>query len=260
MDDETVKQAENQEVAEESNVDTSPVVEEQTSEESQETEVQETDSQGSQNQKESEAQAEETNESSQDTSERKPTRAERRIRQLRQELEQERQSNQQPSQFQQPQYPQVDPGAELTPEQYQQHVVQAADTIASARVREQMEQYQAQSNLDKDIDTLPQLYPELDEESDSFDPVIYDRVVERFKREAYQNGRLNPQARLADVAKDYVEVARAAAERSNASIKKNIEKTVDESAVKPNATSRPEKSPSDMSIDEMEKKFGIVYQ
>lgn len=249
MDDETVKQAENQEVAEESNVDASPAVEEQTSEN---TEVQETESQ------ESEVQAEETKESVEP--ERKPTRAERRIRQLSEQLKQERESHQQPPQYQQPQYPQVDPGAELTPEQYQQHVVQAADTIAAARVREQMEQYQAQSNLDKDIETLPTLYPELDEESDSFDPVVYDRVVERFKREAFNNGRLNPNARLADVAKDYIEVARAAAERSNASIKQNIEKTVDESAVKPNATARPEKSPSDMSIEEMEEKFGIVYQ
>ncbi len=245
MDEDNTVQAENLEVTEESNIDTSPVVEEQTSDN---TETVETPS------------AEESSEETEVEPERKPTRAERRIRDL---VEENKRLKEQPSQqfpqYQQPpNMPLVNPGEELTPEQYQQHVVQAADTIAQLRTQQQLEQFKAEANLDRDVEILPKEYPELDETSPDFNPVLIEKIESAFKARAFNNGALNPNVRLSDVAKDYVEVARAAAKQSTTELKNSVARTADTTAIRPGGAVRQEKSASDMSIAELEAKLGSV--
>lgn len=245
MDEDNTVQAENTPVAEDSNVDTSPVVEEQTSVET------ETEGQS--------PSAEETPVETEVEAERKPTRAERRIRDLVDENKRlKEQQGQQFQQFQQPPVPSIEPGAELTPEQYQQHLVQAADSIAQVRVQQQLEQYKAEANLDRDVEVLPKQYPELDENSPEYNPVLIEKIESAYKARAFNNGSLNPSVRLADVAKDFVDVARAAAKQSTTEMKNAVAKTADTTAVRPGAGVRQEKDASEMSIEELEQKLGVI--
>jgi hypothetical protein len=242
----TQNAAENEQVAEDSNVDTSPVVEEQTSD-SPETD-QETPS------------AEESPVETESEPERKPTRAERRIRDLVNENKRLKEQSNQPFQgFQQPPtLPVIEPGQELTEEQYQQHVVQAADAIAGLRTQQQLDQFKAEANLDRDVEVLPKQYPELDETSSEYNPVLVEKVEAAFKSRAFQNGQLNPNVRLADVAKDFVDVARAAAKKSTADLKNAVARSADETSIRPTSERREETPFDSLSEKEMEARLGFA--
>lgn len=241
MDEEQVTQsAENTSVAEESNAPTSPVDEQNTSDESKETESQSSS-------------AEESDGETQESSERKPSRAERRIRDLSQKVKQyEEQSNQPFSQFQQPPQPMFEDGREYTAKELEQTMVQAANSIASLQTKAQIDQYKAEVNLDRDAEVLPTKYPELNDETDDFVPELVESIEEEFKAKAFRNGVLDPSVRLADVAARQVKAARAAAKKSTAAMKNAVASQADTAAVKPGAGVRQEKSIDDMSSAELE--------
>ena len=248
--DDTQAEAENTSVAEDSNLDTSPVDESNTSVE------QETDGQSEEQQVEA-TDTEATN----SEAERKPTQAERRIRDLVQENKRLKEQSNQPI-FADPslQLPQYEPGEEILPERLQQDVVQTANAIASLQTQNQIQQFEARTNLDRDVEVLSTKYPELDETSSSYNPVIEEKIEAAFKARAFKNGQLDPSVRLADVAKDFIDVARSAATKSSADIKNAVAKQADESAIRPTGAQTSDKSFSDLSIEEMESKLGVVRQ
>lgn len=246
MDEDTQVQAENTTVAEDSNVDASPAVEEQTSEE------QVTEGQSEQEQVEA------PDTETQSESERKPTRAERRIRDLVEENKRlKEQSNQFSPQDQSLQFPQYEPGEEIQPERLQQDVVQTANAIAQLQTQNQIQQFEARTNLDKDVEVLPAKFPELDENSPNYNPVLEEKISEAYKARAFKNGQLDPSVRLADVAQDFIDVARAAAKQSSADMRNAVAKQADETAVRPTTSAKSEKTPDDMSIEELEAKLGF---
>lgn len=248
--DENTDQAENIDAVEDNSADTSPVdetntsVDQETDGESEEQQVDATDTEAT----ESEA-------------ERKPTRAEKRIRDLVEENKRlKEQSYQQPYADQSLQMPQYAPGEEIAPERLQQDVVQTANAIASLQTQNQIQQFEARTNLDRDVEVLPTKYPELDENSSTYNPVLEEKIEAAFKARAFKNGQLDPTVRLADVAQDFIDVARSAATKSSADIKNAVAKQADESAVRPTGSNKTERSFSDLSIEEMESKLGIVQQ
>lgn len=249
MDEDTQVQAENTAVAEDSNVDTSPVVEEQTSEE------QVTEGQSD------EQQVDATDTEEQSEPERKPTRAEKRIRDLVEENKRLKEQSNQPFPNEPSlQFPQYEPGEEIQPERLQQDVVQTASAIASLQTQNHIQQFEASSNLDRDIELLPAKYPELNEESSNYNPVLEEKISEAYKARAFKNGQLDPTVRLADVAKDFIDVARSAATQTSAEMKNAVAKQADESAVRPTGSQKTERPFSDLSIAEMEAKLGVVTQ
>lgn len=236
--DENTGQAENVVAAEDSSVDTSPVDETTTSE------VLETEAETSS--------AEESSVETEDA-ERKPTRAERRIRDLSQRLAQyEGQPNQPFSQFQRPPQQLFEDGREYTAQELEQRVVQAADTIADLKVRSHLSNYQAQVNLDRDVEVLPTKYPELDDANDEFVPELVEAIEEEFKAKAFRNGALDPSVRLADIAERHVKAARAVAKRVSANMKNSVASTADTAALAPGGGVKQEKSLENMSYDEIE--------
>lgn len=248
--DENTDQAENIDAVEDNSADTSPVdetntsVDQETDGESEEQQVDATDTEAT----DSEA-------------ERKPTRAEKRIRDLVEENKRlKEQSYQQPYADQSLQMPQYAPGEEIAPERLQQDVVQTANAIASLQTQNQIQQFEARTNLDRDVEVLPTKYPELDENSPTYNPVLEEKIEAAFKARAFKNGQLDPTVRLADVAQDFIDVARSAATKSSADIKNAVAKQADESAVRPTGSNKTERSFSDLSIEEMESKLGIVQQ
>lgn len=263
MDEDTQAPAENEQVVEDNNQPTSPVEETNTSEQS------ETDGEAEQAQI-NEPAAEETNEDA----ERKPTRAERRIRQL---AEENRQLRTQPNQFapayQQPPQIEVQPGEELTVEQYQQHVAQAAQSVVAPQLetfRAEFETKEALNNFDRDMEFIEKTYDELKDNSPIAD-VLEKQISEEFKQKAYRlvgfdqvtgqpQYRVDPSVRLADIAAQKVADARAIAQRTSADMKNAVATLADESAVRPSGSVSSDKSFESLSIEEMEAKLGVVRQ
>lgn len=246
--DDTQVQAENTEVAEDSNFDTSPVDETNTSVE------QETDGESGQEQVEA-PDTEATN----SEAERKPTRAERRIRDLVEENKRLKEQSNQPL-YADPslQLPQYEPGEEIQPERLQQDVVQTASAIANLQTQAQIQQFEARSNLDRDVEVITTKYPELNEDSPEYNPVLEEKIEAAFKARAFKNGQLDPTVRLADVAKDFIDVYQSAATKSSADIKNAVAKQADESAVRPTGSNKAERDFKDLSIKEMEERLGMV--
>lgn len=245
MDDNPQDQAQNDVAVEDNSPDTSPV-EEQTTSESQATEDTAEQAQID------EPAVEETTEP-----ERKPTRAERRIRDLVDENKRlSEQSNQLPQSFQAPPVPVLTPGEEISQEDYQAHVVQAADAIAGLRTQQQIQNLKAEMQLERDVEILPKEYPQLDENSPEYNPVLIEKIEKAYKERAFRNGQVDPSVRLADVAKDFVEVAQSAANKSSADMKNAVARTADESALPPNSSVKADKPFAEKSIEEMEAELG----
>lgn len=240
--------AENVDVAEDSIVTAPPADEPNTSE------PQETDGDAEQEQVNAPA-ADDT-----ESSERKPSRAEKRIRDLSQRLKQyEEQPNQQPRFMQAPQ-PMFEDGREYTAAELEQRMVQRANDIAQIQTQAQLDRYKAEVNLDHDIEVIPTKFPELDDKSDDFTPELVESIEEEFKAKAYRNGVLDPSVRLSDIAARQVKAARAVAEKRAAAYKKAVDTSADEAAIKPSGETRQDKSIEDMTPEEIEAKYGIVYQ
>lgn len=245
-------QAENLAVAEESNVPVSPAEETTTSE------SQETDSQAP------EAPAEETQDS-----ERKPKPAERRIRELNDRAKRVEEENQLlRSQMQSPQFPQYQEGETVAPERLQQDVVQTAQAIADITVTQRLAQQSAVNNLTTDTKVLPAENPELNPESSDYIPEMEKAIAEEYQSKAFRvvgytpTGepitQIDPSVRLTDIANRHLEVARAAVKKSSANMRNAVAQTADTGGIKPQGESKGEKSVQDMSIAEIEAKYGIV--
>lgn len=260
MDEEIQAPAENTQVAEDSTLDTSPVAETETSEST-----------------ETDGQAEDTqiNESATDDtgdSERKPSRAERRIRQLAEENKQLRsQSNQFAPSPQQPPQQMFEPGAEYSVDEVQQKVAQAAQSIALPQVeqlRQEFETKEALRNFDADLEVITTKYPELADDS-PIAPALEAEIEQEYKSKAYRlvgfdpitnqpQYRIDPSVRLADIAKQKVDLARAIATQSSADMKNAVARTADTSALKPSGATRENKPFAAKSVAEMEAELGFA--
>lgn len=235
--------AENESVAEDSNVVASPADEPNTSEPSE----QETEQTASS----AEEQSDET--TGKDDSERRPSRAERRIRDLKNKLRQfeEEQSQRRPQQQPAPQ-PMFEDGREYTAAELEQRLVQQANAIAGLQTQYQINRLKAETNLDRDIDVLPTKFPELDENNEDYSPELADSIIEEYKSKVASSGTLDPSVRLSDIAERQVKAARAVAKKSQAKMKSAVAASADTAAVKPTGTARQDKSLDQMSSAEIE--------
>lgn len=256
MDDSQVP-AENIEAAEDNSLDTSPVDETTTSE------PVETNSDAD------DAQVNEPAAEEPEDSERKPSRAERRIRQLSDQVKQLEQTNQQFQSFGQPPALTVNPGEEISMEQYQQHVAQAAQSSASQIVSKALAQQEAKSNFQVDSVTLPEQFPELKEGDDLYTAELEEAISQEFQDKAFRVVgynqvtnqpvlELDPSVRLADIAKRHVNSARALAEKYSARTKNSVATTADETALRPSGGASTDKDFASLSIEEMEAKLGTM--
>jgi hypothetical protein len=263
VDEDTQAPAENIGAVEDNSVDTSPVdetttsAEQETVDDSEQTQVNESD-------------VEETT----DQPERKPSRAERRIRDLKAEVQQ---LKAQPNQLDpnQPAPPQLDiqAGEELSVEDYQKHVAQAAQGVVAPQLdqlRAEFETKEASRNFDSDTEFIEKQYEELSEDS-PLREVLEEEIANEFKQKAFRlvgfdqttgepQYRVDPSVRLADIAKQKVEIARKIAERSSADIKNSVAKQADESSLRPGVSQKTERPFSELSIEEMEAKLGTHKQ
>jgi len=151
-----------------------------------------------------------------------------------------------------PYFPQAEPGAEITSEQYKQDVLQTADALVQLRVK----QSEAVNRINNEANEVLRKYPQLDPENDAFDKELSDTVSEA--TEAYV--KANPYSAsvkkfVAKLMKPYERaVAREVSQQSE-----NIAKQVSQTAMRPTQVATTEKEDKDLTIEELEKKYGIVH-
>lgn len=136
---------------------------------------------------------------------------------------------------QEPSLPQL--GDEVTPEQYQQHVLIAADQLVQQRLAQRDRQAQIarsiQSNYDKDISQLEKKY------ADAFDS--NDPVLSRATQRAFQNYqraiRVDPNARVADYLEPILEARSGGVDQGRETASANLARQAAEGAVQPGSSS-----------------------
>jgi hypothetical protein len=234
----------NQTNTEESVVDTTPVVEEQTAEE---TPIESTEPAS-----EEEAVVEETDQQVKKGAQKRIRELSGEVKTLRQRLNEVtgQDGNDQP--HYQPQQPQtLDLDGEVTPEQYRQHVLQQADNIVQLRLK----QSEALSRIDKESQEVIQKYPQLDPESDDFDQDLNVSILEAIEAQVKLNPYSTSVKSIADkLMKPYLKAVSTGVEQEKATITKQVAET----ALRPTQVRKVEKSLNEMSIDELEAKLGIV--
>ena len=153
---------------------------------------------------------------------------------------------------QMPRYePQVEPGAEISPEQYKQDVVNTADALVTLRVK----QSEAVNRINNEASDAIRTYPELDPDSDSFNEdlseSITDAVEAHIKANPYTASVKNFVAKLMKPYKGAVtkEVGKAT---------EQIAKQVTEAALKPTSIRKGEKTAEEMTPEELEQQLGVV--
>jgi len=151
-----------------------------------------------------------------------------------------------------PQYtPPIQPGAEITPEQYGNDVARRADAIVNLRLKQQSASLKIQS----DTQAVVQKYPELDPDNDLFDKDLSQSVTEAVEAKV----RANPYS--ADV-KGFVDKLMKPYKRSVAKevgkVGEELAKQASQTAVKPTSVRKPTKSAEEKSIQELERELGIV--
>lgn len=147
--------------------------------------------------------------------------------------------------------PAINLDSEVTPEQYRQHVLQTASTMVDLKLK----QSEAINRIDKESVDVMRAYPQLDPDSDLFDKELSETVSEAIEAQV----RLNPySASVKKFADKLMKPFVKAVSNGVAQEKETITRQVSESALRPTAVRKPEKTTEEMSIAELEAKLGIV--
>lgn len=211
----------------------------------------------------------------QSETERQPSRAERRINQLTGQLK-ELTATQQvtaPIPGLSPQAPKlselVQDQESLTPEQLDQlgqkvyesaaQTAKGLNSLEVQQLRHELTQQRAVDEVEKQAAILPTQFEELNPDSPKYNPVLEQKIEAAYKQRAVIQNPYNPSikmvdpsVRLADVAQDYIEVARAAAQAGQAQTTATLATQSDNSAVTPTSDTPVQKSFEDMSLPEQE--------
>lgn len=207
--------------------------------------------------------------------ERRNAERESRIRELTRQVKQGQQPNQPPAGFQQSpqpfdvrQYADDEGNLDInaTNQAFQANVVQTADAIATARVNQQLQQRDAVNNFERDQETLPSKYDELNPNSDLYTEDLDAVIAQEYQERAFRTVGYDPQGnpikaldgsvRLADIAERHVKGARALAEKMNARTNKAVDTVADEAAARPTGAVPQEREFTSLSLAEMKAKVG----
>jgi hypothetical protein len=141
---------------------------------------------------------------------------------------------------------------EVTPEQYRLHVMQQASNLVDLK----MKQSEAINRISNESAEVMRAYPQLDPESDQFDKELSETVSEAIEAQV----KLNPySASVKQFADRLMKPLMKAVQNGVAQEKETITRQVSESALRPTSIRKPEKTVGEMSIAELEAKLGI-YQ
>lgn len=203
--------------------------------------------------------------------ERQPSRAERRIQQLTGQLKEFTAAQQAsaPIPTLTPQAPRisdllqgqesVDPAELDRLVERREQAVRGMNALEVQQLRHELTQQRAVDEIEKEASILPTQYEELNPDSPRFNPILEQKIEAAYKQRAVITNPYNPNmkmvdpsVRLSDVARDFIEVARAAAQQGSAQTNAALAQQVDNSAITPTTGAPSEKSFDDMSLAEQE--------
>lgn len=151
----------------------------------------------------------------------------------------------------QPYNPQVEPGAEISPDQYKQDVMRTADSIVQLRMKQQS----IISKVNDEARESLTKHPELDPNSDVFDQELSKSVTVAV--EAHVKAEPNPSvSKFVDrLMKPY----KGAVAKEVGKMNESLAKQASQSAVKPTSVAKGDKDFGELSESEMEKKLGVIH-
>ena len=140
---------------------------------------------------------------------------------------------------------------EVTPDQYRQHVLETASNMVDLKLK----QSEAISRIDKESQEVMRAYPQLDPDNELFDKELSETVSEAIEAQV----RLNPySAPVKAFADRLMKPFSKAVSNGIAQEKEAITRQVSQSALRPNSIRKPEKSLNEKTLAELEAELGIV--
>lgn len=156
-----------------------------------------------------------------------------------------------PTEYNTPFSPQVEPGTEISPDQYKQDVMRTADSLVNLRLKQQA----AINQINSDSIEALRNYPELDPDSDSFNKELSDSVTEAVEAHVKASPYKSNVKQFVDrMMKPY----KAAVSREVGQTTEKLAKQVSEAALRPTSIKQTEKRLDDKTVAELESELGIV--
>lgn len=151
----------------------------------------------------------------------------------------------------QPYQPTIEPGAEVTQDQYKADVVRTAQSIAQLEVNKQ----RIVDNINREALESMTLHPELDPKSDLFDKELSDTITDSVRAQI----QINPTASVKKLVGQMMKPYRRSVEKKVAENQETLIKQVAETAMRPSQVKAVEKPFAELSEAEMEAKLGFTY-
>lgn len=152
-----------------------------------------------------------------------------------------------------PQYqPQVTPGEEITPERYQQDVGKTADAIVTLRLKQQA----VLNRINTEAESVMKSYPQLDPEDPAYDRELSKAVTQAVTAHVKADPFNSSVKKFTEM---LMKPYQKAVDRKVSEAQKDIAKQVSQEALKPTAIQGVSKSAKEMSIKELEEKYGLSY-
>lgn len=150
-----------------------------------------------------------------------------------------------------PNYPTVEPGAEITREQYEADVIRKAHDAAFLEVQKE----RVIDKINKEAQESMATHPELDPKSEVFDKDLSDTITESVRAQI----QVNPTASVKTLVNRLMKPYRRSVEKQVAETTATVAKQAAESALRPSQVKTTEKPFEELTPQEMEKKLGVVY-
>lgn len=151
-----------------------------------------------------------------------------------------------------PTLPQLKPGEEVTPEQYQAHVAQTAQAITRIEIERERNNNRIRNEITDAINEYQELDPK---KSDSFDKDLSDTItssVEVFLK-------ANPTGSVKEYIDKMMKPYRRSVEKAVGRRSEAVAKQASQAALRPSQPVKGQKKFEDLSLEEMEKRLGKVY-
>jgi len=155
-------------------------------------------------------------------------------------------------QGEQPYQPQVEPGSEISPDQYKQDVMRTADSLVQLRLK----QSEAIARINNEANEALKDYPQLDPKSEDFNEELSESVTEAVEAHVKANPyKASVKTFVSKLMKPYQE----GVTKEVGKVTENIAKQASETALRPTNIKAKDKKFEELSESEMEDKLGVVH-
>ena len=151
----------------------------------------------------------------------------------------------------QPYTPSVEPGSEISPEQYKQDVMRTADSVVTLKLKQQ----EAIGRIKSESSEAVRKYPELDPESEHFNKELADDIFDSMDALIHKNPYSAEVLKSVD---NKMKLYRRAVDTEVGKVSENLAKQVSQSALKPTSVRSEVKSDNEKTIAELEAELGTV--